>query len=275
MTAPYIPSKINCGNCELHYASQANVWFLEDLFKYEDIKKYYVLRPDHANNIMAFCQYIININSLKKGINYIIYDSFGIKIGFISAELILDQSTNMPMWNMGYAIHPAHRRLGYATAAVNALTNFLLQNYSIQKVSLDISLDNTPSQNVAIKCGFLKNTNNVGYIDFNHPEVSIRIKWVKQLSGERVSLFNQAVHYHRQKKYAEAITTYREALSEPYIPGTPFTDAQIHANIGMALSSMKCYNEAFYALKKAQSLGLNNATIEKELLWLKNNIGLY
>lgn len=65
------------------------------------------------------------------------------------------------------------------------------------------------------------------------------------------------------------------ALNEPYILGTPFTDAQIYSNLGMALSSMRCYNEAFQYLKKAQRLGLNNPSIEQELLWLKNNIGLF
>ena len=49
---------------------------------------------------------------------------------------------------------------------------------------------------------------------------------------------------------------------------TPYTDAQIYSNMGMALSSMRLYKDAFYALKKAQSLGLNNPSIEKELNWL-------
>ena len=28
-------------------------------------------------------------------------------------------------------------------------------------------------------------------------------------------------------------------------------------------------------LKKAQAMGLTNASIERELLWLRNNVGLY
>ena len=42
----------------------------------------------------------------------------------------------------------------------------------------------------------------------------------------------------------------------------------------MALSSMRMYREAFEALKKAQSLGLTNPSIEKELTWLRINAGL-
>lgn len=86
--------------------------------------------------------------------------------------------------------------------------------------------------------------------------------------------FNQAVHYYRQKNYIGAINAFQQALNEPYQPGTPYTDAQIYSNMGMALSSVGQYREAFNALKKAQQLGLNNPSIEKELLWLHNNKGL-
>ena len=75
--------------------------------------------------------------------------------------------------------------------------------------------------------------------------------------------------------YADAVEAFKNALNEPYTPGTPFTDAQIYSNMGMALSSLRRYSEAFHALKKAQSLGLNNPSIEKELLWLRNNVGLF
>jgi hypothetical protein len=43
----------------------------------------------------------------------------------------------------------------------------------------------------------------------------------------------------------------------------------------MSYSSLGQYNEAFRCLKKAQALGLNNPSIERELLWLKNNVGLF
>ena len=71
------------------------------------------------------------------------------------------------------------------------------------------------------------------------------------------------------------VEAFKKALNEPYTPGTPFTDAQIYSNMGMALSSLRRYSEALHALKKAQSLGLNNPSIEKELLWLRNNVGLF
>lgn len=274
MATVNIPNMINCENCSLHIVGPNNVWYLEELFRHQDIKKYYVLRPDHAADIGLFCQYIINANRQGTSLNYIIYSNYGEEVGYISAEPMMNRATNMPMWNVGYAVHPTHRRQGYASSALKGLTDFLLQNFSLQ-VMLDISYDNVASEKVAMKCGFKKPNDRMGYFDMEHPDVGMRFKWFKQLAGGRTLLFNQAVHYQRQKLYSNAVDAYKQALKEPYTPGTPFTDAQIYSNMGMAFSSLRRYKEAFQYLKKAQSLGLNNASIEKELLWLRNNVGLY
>ena len=71
----------------------------------------------------------------------------------------------MPMWNVGYAVHPSHRQQGYASAALKGLTDFLLQNFSFQHVMLDISNDNIASEMVAKKCGFTKPGDRTGYFD--------------------------------------------------------------------------------------------------------------
>lgn len=273
--APNIPNVIDCGACSLHFLTANNVWFVEELFRYNDVKKYYVLRSDHAANIRLFCQYVVNANLQKQALNFIVFDNLGNEVGFISAEPMMNTSTNLPMWNVGYAIHPFHRLKGYASSAVSALSDFLLQNFSFQQIMLDISEDNIASQKVAKKCSFTKSNDRMGYFDMEHPEVGMRMRWFKQLAGGRTTYFNQAVHYYRQKAYAEAVSAFKQALNEPYMLDTPYTDAQIYSNMGMALSSMRLYKDAFYALKKAKSLGLNNPSIEKELNWLKNNIGLY
>ena len=41
-----IPNIIECGICSLLPVNSNNVWFIEELFRYEDVKKYYVLRKD-------------------------------------------------------------------------------------------------------------------------------------------------------------------------------------------------------------------------------------
>lgn len=274
MPAPGIPNIIDCGICSLHPAQPSNVWVVEELFRYPDVKKFYVLRDDHAANIMSFCQYIISANIQQTAMNFIIYDNYGHEVGLISAEPMMNRNTNLPMWNVGYAILPSERRKGFASAALTGLSNYLLQNYSFPQVMLDISMDNKASERVAEKCGFKVPYPRAGYIDEQHPEVGMRFRWFKQLAGQRTMYFNQAVHYYRQKNYIGAINAFQQALNEPYQPGTPYTDAQIYSNMGMALSSVGQYREAFNALKKAQQLGLNNPSIEKELLWLHNNKGL-
>ncbi|MBR5576792.1 MAG: GNAT family N-acetyltransferase [Bacteroidaceae bacterium] len=275
MPTPDFPKLIDCGTCSLHIVTPNNVWFIEELFRFADVRKFYVLRSDHAANIKLFCQYVLNATSQKYTLNYIIYNNYGDEAGFISAEPTMNPMTNMPTWNMGYAVHPTHRQRGYATSAVNALTNFLLHNFSLQNVMLDICEENHHSIKVAQKCGFRKPNDGMGYFDMQNPELGMRMRWFKQLAGERTSYFNLAVQYYRQKAYAPSVEAFKQALSVPYQPGTPYTDAQIYSNMGMALSSLERYNEAFQCLKKAQSLGLNNPSIEKELNWLRNNIGLY
>ena len=87
---------------------------------------------------------------------------------------------------------------------------------------------------------------------------------------------SDVLNYHyRQRGYEEAIALFEQALEAPYIPGSPYTDTQIYSNMGMALSSLRRYEEAFHALKRAQRLVLNNPSIEKELKWLRDHAGLY
>lgn len=275
MPAPGIPNIIDCGICSLHPAQPSNVWAVEELFRHADVRKFYVLRDDHAANIRSFCQYIIAANIQKAAMNFIIYDNYGNEVGLISAEPMMNRNTNLPMWNVGYAVLPSERRKGYASASLTGLSDYLLQNYSFPQVMLDICAENHESEGVARKCGFTKPNDGQGYIDPDHMELGFRFRWFKQLAGQRTMYFNQAVHCYRQKDYIGAINAFRQALNEPYQPGTPYSDAQIYSNMGMALSSVRQYREAFNALKKAQSLGLNNPSIEKELLWLRNNQGLY
>jgi predicted acetyltransferase len=201
--------------------NQNNVYFLESLFRYEDVRKYYVLRDDHARDIRKYCKDIIEANIQGFSLNYVIYDNFGSEVGIISAEPVMNNKTNMPIWNVGYAIHPSSRNKGYATEALNELTNYLLNNFSFQQVMLDISDDNKASQKVAKKCGFIKPNDRTGYFDMEHPEVGMRFRWFKQLAGQRTIYFNQATHYYRQRMYNESVKAFEAALSEPYQAGTP------------------------------------------------------
>lgn len=51
----------------------------------------------------------------------------GNEVGFISADPMINNDTGLPVWNVGYAVHPEYRRQGYASSAVMGLSDFLLQ----------------------------------------------------------------------------------------------------------------------------------------------------
>ena len=271
-------TRLNIDNGYLNQVTISDSQFIHSLFSDEDVKTYYVLRADHAANIDAFIQYLIDSMAHKAGIDYIIYNNVGQKVGLITAELIRHNATGEVMWNIAYAVAPRFRNRGYATSALKGLTNYLLNSFSIHKSSLDICMTNKESERVAEKCGYKKPdepNQRIGYLDPDHLELGMRFKWFKSLGGKRAEYFNQAAGCFRMKDYSSAIQYYQMALKEEYQPGTPFTDAQIYSNMGMAYSSKGQYQQAFSCLKKAQAMGLNNPSIERELLWLRNNVGLY
>lgn len=264
---------INLNGCQLRAVTLNDYPFVQSLFDVQDIKKYYVLRDDHASNIRAFVQYMVAANQQNAALDYMITNEYGSNVGIITAELI--RHNGEIIWNLGYAVHPTYRHQGYAGRALSGLSNYLQNSFSV-KISLDISNDNKASEAVAKKCGFAKQSNGpkVGYFDFNHQDVGMRFKWFKQSSG-RIAFFNQAMQYARTKDYNTAIQYYKKALDEPYVLGTPHTDAQIYSNMGMCYSSVRQYQTAYDCLMRAKRMGLTNASIEKELLWLRDNAGLY
>lgn len=56
--------------------------------------------------------------------------------------------------DLGYAIHPDHWGMGYATQAVNAVAAFLFDRYDCPSISADYFDDNPASGRVLEKCGF-------------------------------------------------------------------------------------------------------------------------
>lgn len=249
--------------------------FIHELFRDSEVRRFYVLRDDHASNIDAFVDYIIDSIHRQVGLDFIINSEYTEKVGLITAELVRNNNTGDLMWNVGYAVLPEFRNLGYASNALNALTNYLLNSFSVQLVSLDICAENKLSEKVATKCGFKKpeTGEKIGYFDLEHMDLVVRFKWYKSISSKRVTYFNQASQAYRMKDYNSSIKLYQSALSEEYPQGTPYTDAQIYANMAMAYSSIYDYETDYKLLMKAKRLGLTNASIEKELTWLRTNCG--
>ena len=256
----------------LTLVTMADANFLTSLFSFADVRKYYVLRNDHAQSIRLFTNYLIESQDCGRGLNYIIKLSDGTPIGLVGGELYRERSGNIA-WNTSYAIIPAYRRNGYATEAVIAFTNHI-KKFNIDKSFLDISDDNEHSKKVAQKAGY-KYNKDTAHFDPEHMELGILFHWEIMLHSGRDRYFSMACSAFQAKDYQAAERLFQQALEQPYEPSSPNTDALCYSNMGIACSSYRNYHKAFQCLNKAQSLGLTNASIERELLWIKNNVGLY
>lgn len=250
--------------------------FIVSLFQVPDVRLHYTLRDDHAADIYSFVDYLSSANNRGTGFHSIIENNTLNAVGFLTAEPFRNNQNGEIGWNIGFAVHPSYRNQGYAKRALQALQDFL-SNYTIKVMVLDISTDNDAAESVAKSCGFKQRKSPtgglVGYFDQDHPELGMRTQWIKDVheSDPRAEAFRKAVDAYRSKDYREAIRLYYEASEEPYRAGSPFTDAQIFSNLGMAYSSVKEYRKAYQYLTKAWNLGCQNASVSRELEWLRTH----
>ena len=250
--------------------------FISSLFQVSDIKLHFTLRNEHSANIYSFVEYLATANQRGTGFNCIIESNSLTPVGLLTVEPYRDNMNGELAWNIGCAVKPSFRNKGYAKMALQALQNFL-SNDSINFMVLDICIDNQYARAVAASCGFEQRKSPtgglVGYFDQAHPELGMRTQWIKEVheADPRADAFKKAIDAHRSKQYREAIAHYCEAAEEPYRASSTFTDALIFSNLGMAYSSIREYKKAYIYLKKAWDLGCQNASVSKELEWLKCN----
>lgn len=249
-----------------------DVLFINRLFNEPDVDFYYV-RQQYHREVTAFTSFMVDSIEQGHGLYDLICNEKGEPVGLISCELT-PNSTEKVIWNIGYAVISAARHMGYASNALNGCI-CALKDFSVKTAYLDISVGNNASESVARKCGFAL-WDRCGFYDQEHPEIGLRRHWYKSLhpQDERVPYFQKANIAYRNKDYVSAIHIYKHALEHPYANGSKLTDAQIYSNIGMVCSSMGEYVAALHYLKKAVALGLTNSSIQKELEWLKDYIGL-
>lgn len=272
------PQRLQYQNVSLRQVSDSSddKAFISSLFQVPDIKLHFTLRDDHAANIYSFVEYLSTANQRGTGFNCIIENNSLTPVGLLTAEPYRDNMNGELAWNIGFAIKPSFRNKGYAKMALQALQDFL-SNYTINAMVLDISTENQYARAVAGSCGFEQRKSStgglVGYFDQEHPELGMRTQWIKEVheADPRADAFRKAVDAYRGKQYREAIYHYYEAAEEPYRAGSPFTDAQIFSNLGMAYSSIREYKKAYMYLTKAWDLGCQNASVSKELEWLRSN----
>lgn len=250
----------------------ADTVFLKQLFSFADVKKYYVLREDHMSNIDLFTAYMVDSIKNERSIEYIVRLTNGTPIGLVGGELYREQTGEIS-WNTAYAILPSYQRNGYATEALVSFTEYIKQ-YNIVKAFLDISDDNEASKKVAQNAGY-KYNKDTAHFDPKHMELSVLFHWELMLHSNRDVFFSMGCQAYEVKDYQVAEKYFLQALEQEYNQGSPNTDALCYSNMGMACSSYGNYQKAFECLMKAKKLGLSNTSIERELRWLRNNVGIY
>ena len=276
---------------------QADLEFITNLFKYEDVRNNYVRHPDHELNNLKFVKFLIEHHQ-NEGLYFIIEDNDNNKVGIITAEF--RDSFDTPTCELAFAVHPYYRKRGHASSAVMNLLS-MLKHSQLKQAYMDFSQENIAAERIAKKCGFSKlcATMNdlhqfggagdifvspiakysggglVAFYDDDNPEAKERFGWIRpiQISSRRDQLGDQAIMAHRQKDYHTAIMLINEALSIPYTPGSVHDDGILMGNLGMAYSSVGAYKKAYECLKQACSLGVNNPTVLKEIRWLEENRG--
>lgn len=239
--------------------------FLKRIYSEPDVSHY--VRNDEPLPTDWESVILSSIDAMTKGLSalYIIEDDFPVQIGIVTANTLPHQNLGV-VWNVGYAISSQYRCQGYATLALNVITEYLKQNSNpiVKAVCLDINDENIASVRVA------KNNN---YISLYDPFLENHTVWYNRIEN-RKSLFDRACMVYRMKDREQAIALYIQALEYPYVFGTDCSDAQIYSNIGMAHSCLGRYQIAYDYLMKAANLGLYNESMDREFRWLRDNAGI-
>lgn len=251
---------------------------IEELFEDPNTKRFFVL-SDEDEHPLAFAQSMADINDQHRGLDCIVRDNNQNNIGLLTCELDRRWQSDI-YWSIGITIHPSYRNRGYATEILKDIC-MVLARERVEDALLDISDDDVYMERAARSAGFVKieyqqNGYRVGRIDMEHPEIGMHNIWCRKVHElcERDALCNEALKLARNGEYIEAINKYQLALTMVAPLYSAWTDAQIYSNLGMCYSSSRNYHIAYRCLRRALDLGLNNPSIQQELLWLRNNVGL-
>jgi RimJ/RimL family protein N-acetyltransferase len=246
------------------------------LFAIEDVENYFIMPTEYRNDTRNYVANLHVANKKQTALNFVIVTNDNQNAGIFTAE-VKRFANGEVYWNIGYALLNEFRGKGLATQAVNSFASFA-QRFSINKMVLDISVNNHPSAKVAERCGFEKEKSDtggyVGLFDIERPEVEMRYRWIRNIRevSKRDELCLKALEaFNQQKNYILAIVYYKGALQEKASIGSPWTDGQIYSNLGISYSASKQYATAYECLKKAWDLGIQNPTVIKELRWLEEH----
>jgi hypothetical protein len=76
-------NSIRTRRLSLTIVNMSDVTFISNLFSYADVRKYYVLRDDHAKNINLFVNYMVDTIKNGRSLAYIVRLNDGTPIGLV------------------------------------------------------------------------------------------------------------------------------------------------------------------------------------------------
>jgi RimJ/RimL family protein N-acetyltransferase len=109
--------------------------------------------PGHASGVAQW---------LRHGVHELSGSGQGIHLAMTAGpEIVGAISLFTTRWGagsteMGYGVHPAHQGRGYASEAVQGLSEHVIAEIGLRRIELRVNLDNAPSLRVAEKSGFTK-----------------------------------------------------------------------------------------------------------------------
>ncbi len=262
-----IPESITGGKCSLRPLTAADEGWLSALLEEERVA--YFIAP-----FSGYAGALIEEMEEGEALNMAVIAEDDEEAGYISALPVMDCYPSMPRWRVEFAISERFGNNGLATSAVSVLSDFLLRNFSLPRVIADICNADTEAIRVVEKCGFIRPSHELSYMNYRNVRQGMRYQWYRLQPGRRALLFAKGMQYYRLRRFIDAAMTWLEALAEPRYDDTPYSDSLIQANIGMAYSSAGWYAPARQYLQLAAVMTDDTAFIDSELAWISRMTGL-
>lgn len=256
-----IPRVIDCGICHLRPLVGADIAWLEELFGDVAVSGFIMCDGNHAADLVGG-------NEAGRAMSMCVEYSCGMAAGYISALPVNDCYPSMPRWKLEFAVSAPHRGIGLATAAVGGLTAYLMRNFSLPRVVVDVCDADRATMRVVEKCGFVRPLSRYAYIDYTNVTHGVHYLWYKLQPGRRAQCFAKGMQYYRLRRFVDAAGLWHEALECNYEESTPYNDGMILANIGMAYSSAGWYVQARRYLRLAAAIADDPGYLWDELRWI-------
>lgn len=179
-----INERIEDGNLILKPISESDRTFINEMFNDSDIKQYYIVPKEAQQDYRKLVDYWINDVKNGSGTCWIIFQkgsslfSRDKKVGFRAFEF----RDSLKKARISCAVLPEFRRKGISTNSAKLVIE-KLKNEGVEIIEADIDRENTSSERVVEKLGFIANKKQA-LIDpemMRDGDIRIRTLWKKEL----------------------------------------------------------------------------------------------